>query len=92
MLLYVRLKREKVISGVKRDYQMQNEYLHHLQTKILMCAFQQNIKLTKTYFGPGWQLSRKKQVNRHAGNYCLSAPGNQLDNGRRNAKLMAHVT
>lgn len=43
LFLPVGLKREKLISGVKRDYQMQTKSLH-LQTKMLMSTFHGNKK------------------------------------------------
>lgn len=84
LLLHVSLKREKLISGVKRDYQMQTKSPPPPDKDIDVDFFsreQKKKKRLKACFSPGWQLSRKKQVNCHTGNYFLSAPGNRLDNG-----------
>lgn len=87
----VSLKREKLISGVKRDYQMQTKSPPP-PDKDIDVDFSGEQKESQSLLQPGWQLSRKKQVNYHTGNYFLSTPGNQLDNGRRNAELLACKT
>lgn len=84
-------RERKLISGVKRDYQMQTES-RPPPDKDIDVGFSGEQKGSQSLLQPGWQLSRKKQVNCHAGNYFLSAPGSQLDNDRRNAELMAHKT
>lgn len=79
--LPVSLKREKLISGAKGDYQMQTKSPPP-PDKDIDVDFSWKQKVTQSLLQHGLQLSRKKQLNCHTGNYSLSALGSQLHNGR----------